>query len=299
VLVRASSNRNVIDLPGVTFVDGDVNDDRAIRQGMEGCSSVIHMAAVVGSNLPEEEWWRINRDGTRKVLQAACDRHLNMVQVSTISVFGPTEPGEIADETKKIDTNKYISLYQKTKHAADELAREFAAKGLAVKIVYPAFGYGCSAASSHPSMQDQTLLRMAAGQPTAIMGSGRNRLCLSYYRDTATGIQLALKNGNAGDDYLLGNENLTFIEIWKAVAGVLGKEPPRRRIPLPLLKTIAAFSRLITGKSVIPPDLFDMFGFNWCFSSRKAVEKLGWQPHTFLDGIKETWQEYQKQGWKA
>lgn len=299
VLVRPNSNRKSITLPGVTFVDGDVTDSRSIQQGVKDCTAIVHMAAVVGGNLPEEEWWKINRDGTKNVLQAAFDNHLNMVQVSTMSVFGHTEQDKIADETKKIDASKYISLYQKTKHAADELAFDYAGKGLSVKIVYPAFGYGCSAAASHPSMQDQTLLRMAAGKPTAIMGSGKNKLCLSYYLDTVQGILLALKKGRPGDDFLLGNENLTFSEIWAAIAEVLGKTPPKKRIPLPLLKTIASLSRLLTGRSVFPPDFFDMISENWCFSNRKAVTKLGWQPHSFRDGIRETWQEYQQQGWKA
>lgn len=67
-------------------------------------------------------------------------------------------------------------LIRQIKHAADLLAFEFAAQGLPVKIVYPGFGYGCSQATSHPSLHEQTLLRMAAGKPVAIMGSGKNRL---------------------------------------------------------------------------------------------------------------------------
>jgi hypothetical protein len=55
------------------------------------------------------------------------------------------------------DPGKYLNLYQKTKHAADEIALDSAEKGLPVKIVYPAFGYGCSQATIHPSMHEQTL----------------------------------------------------------------------------------------------------------------------------------------------
>ena len=189
-----------------------------------------------------------------------------------------------------------MNLYQKTKHAADEIAREFAVKGLPVKIVYPTFGYGCSQASSHPSMHEQTLLRMAAGKPTAVMGSGKNRLCLAYYKDTVAGIMLAHKKGEVGEDYILGNDNLTFVEIWAAIAEVLGKQPPKRHIPLPLLKTVAAGSRFITGKSLFPPEFFDMLCENWCFSNHKAREQLGFQPHSFRDGIAETWAEYKEQG---
>lgn len=298
VLVRKSSNRSPLELPEVTFVDGDVTNADAVRKGMEGCRFVTHLAAIVGHNVPESEWWRVNRDGSRNVLQAAHELQVDsMVQVSSISVLGNTKSGEIADETRSIDTGKYISLYQRTKHSADEIAQDYAVKGLPVKIVYPAFGYGCSQATSHPSLQDQTLLRMAAGKPVAIMGNGRNRLCLSYYNDTVAGILLAHEKGKSGEGYILGNDNLTFKEIWNAVAEVLGKEPPQRHIPLPTLKFISSASRVLTGKFIFPPDFFEMVGLDWSFSNQKAKQLLGWRPHSFNDGLRETWKEYQKQGW--
>jgi dihydroflavonol-4-reductase len=298
VMVRKNSNRSGLEFPEVTFVEGDVTDAQSVRGGMQDCQTVTHMAAIVGHNVPESEWWRVNRDGTRTVLQAAWEQRVtSMVQVSSISVLGHTRPGEMADESRLVDPASYVNLYQKTKHAADEIGREYAAKGLPVKIVYPGFGYGCSQATSHPSMQEQTLLRMAAGKPLAIMGTGKNQLCLAYYNDTVAGILLAHAKGKTGDDYLLGNENLTFRQIWAAVAQVLGKQPPKRRIPLPVLKLVATASRLLAGKSALPPDFFEMVGFNWCFSNRKAREQLGWQPHSFFDGLCETWAEYQKIGW--
>ncbi|MHC1781834.1 MAG: NAD-dependent epimerase/dehydratase family protein [Anaerolineaceae bacterium] len=298
VLVRRNSRREVLDFPGVTFAEGDVTDPEAVRRGMEGCRSVTHMAAVVGQNLPEAEWWLVNRDGTRNVLQAALDQRVeSMVQVSSLSVLGYTDPGETADESRPVDTSRHVTLYQKTKFAADEIGREFAAKDLPVRIVYPGFGFGCSSATSHPSMQDQTLLRMAAGKPTAVMGSGKNRLCAAYYNDTAAGILLAHEKGLTGEGYILGNANVTFTELWVEVARVLGKKPPRRRIPLRVLKAIASISRLVLGRSALPPEIFEMFEYNWCFSTQKAREQLGWQPRPFDQAIRETWLAYQEQGW--
>ena len=260
LLIRKNSDRSGLELPQVTFIEGDVTDPEAVRQGMQGCQTVTHLAAVVGQNLPEAEWWRVNRDGSRNVLQAAVDLQIpSMVQVSSISVLGHTRPDEIADETRPVDTSKYLSLYQKTKHAADEIAREFAAKGLPVKIVYPTFGYGCSHA--------------------------------------VAGILLAHEKGQAGEGYILGNENLTFPEIWAAIAQVLGKQPPRRRIPLPVLKLVSSASRFLTGKSVFPPDFFDMIGLDWCFSAHKAQEQLGWRRHSFLDGMQAAWAGYQHLVW--
>lgn len=298
VLVRPNSDRSGIELPGVVFVDGDVTDAESVRRGMAGCQRVSHLAAIVGHNVPEATWWKVNRDGTQAVLQAALDLGIeSMVQVSSISVLGPTRPGETADETRPVDPGKYISLYQKTKHAADELAREYARRGLKVSIVYPSFGFGCSRASSHPSMQDQTLLRMASGKPVAILGSGKNPLTLSYYNDTARGIILAHQRGQPGDDYILGGEVLTFVQIWEAVAEVLGKRPPTRRVPLPILQAVAKVSRLLTGKSLFPPEFFEMIALEWNFSSEKAIRQLGWSYTPFKQAIADTWQEYKKLGY--
>ncbi|HSL43463.1 MAG TPA: NAD-dependent epimerase/dehydratase family protein [Anaerolineales bacterium] len=295
VLARRSSNRRGLELPGVEFVYGDVTDPEAVRLGMQGCDRVTHMAAIVGYNVPEVEWWRVNKDGTCNVLESARELGIrSIVQVSSISVLGPTQPGEMADENRPVDTSKYFNLYQKTKRAADDLCRAFAAPGLQVKIVYPGFGYGCSFASSHPSLQEQTLLRMATGKPVAIMGTGKNRLCLSYYNDTVEGIDLAHQYGRAGEDYILIGENLTFVEIWEHIASLLGKQPPTRKIPLPLLQVISKVSQFVTGKSLFPPEFFEMISMNWCFSSEKAKRELGWTPHSFADGIALTWKKYQR-----
>ncbi len=297
VLARKTSNRSGLDLPGVKFVDGDVTDAKSVMAGMQGCRQVIHMAAVV-ANRPEEEWWQVNRDGSRNVLQAAQDISIeSMVQVSSLSVLGNTQPGEMADETRPIDPGRYVNIYQKTKFAADEIAREFGAKGLPVKIVYPGFGFGCSFASSHPSMQDQTLLRMAAGKPIAVMGSGKNRLLLAYYKDTAEAIHLALQKGKNGEGYILGNGNVTFPEIWQVVSEILGKNPPTRKIPLSLLKTISSLSEKFRGKPIFPQDFFEMVGLSWCFSNLKARESLGWEPKPFADALGETWADYRSEGW--
>jgi dihydroflavonol-4-reductase len=297
VLVRQNSDRSDLVLPGVEFVFGDVTDAGSVYAGMEGCEAVVHMAAIVGHDVPEEQWWRVNRDGSRNVLAAAAELGVQrMVQVSSLSVLGHTAPGEMADETRPIDTSRYVNLYQKTKHAADDIAREYAARGLGVVIVYPGFGFGCSRASSHPSLQDQTLLRMASGQPVAIMGSGKNRLCLAYYRDTVNGIKQALLCGKTGEGYILGNENLTFPEIWQGVASVLGKQVPRRRVPLAVLRLASRLNKTFTGKVIFPPDFFEMVGLNWCFSIEKARRELGVQPYSFLEAITETWAEYQSQG---
>jgi nucleoside-diphosphate-sugar epimerase len=296
VLVRPNSNRQGLELPGVRFAPGDVTDRQSLENAMQGCQKVSHLAAVVGQNVPEETWWQVNRDGTHNVLETALQQGIeSYVQVSTISVLGPTEPGEIADETRPVDTGKYVNLYQKTKRAGDDLAREYSARGRKTAIVYPCFGFGASHASSHASMQEMTLLRMASGKPVAVLGSGKSYLTLAYYNDTARGIQLAHRNARAGEDYILGGEILTFPQIWAVIANILGKPPPTRRIPLGVLKAVTRLARTITGSSPLTPEFFEMIALDWAFRSDKAARELGWQMTPFAEAMAATWQEYQAQ----
>lgn len=292
-LVRKTS-RNLDDIrfSGVEFIYGDVNDIESIENGMKGCERVCHLAAMVGSDSPDDQWWKVNKEGTQNVIQAAIKNDVrSYVQVSSISVLMPTQIGEMADESRTVDTTQYFNIYQKTKRAADDEVRN-ACNKLSAKIVYPGYGYGYSFASSHPGMTDQTLLRMAANKPAAIMGSGKNRLFISYYSDTAKGIILTHENGIAGDDYILGNGNYTLPQIWNVIASILGKEPPKRRVPIDMLKTINSIKKMISGKTLFPQDFFDMVGRDWCFSNEKAKRILKFEPGSFEKTMTETWLEW-------
>jgi dihydroflavonol-4-reductase len=130
------------------------------------------------------------------------------------------------------------------------------------------------------------------------MGSVQNKICIAYYKDTAQGFLLAHARGKPGDDYILGSENLTFTEIWKVVAKVLGKHPLRARIPLWMIRNVSQVRTTLTGKSILPPEFFEMVGLNWNFSAAKVQRDLGWKPHSFLEGLVDTWAGYQAAGWR-
>jgi Nucleoside-diphosphate-sugar epimerases len=291
--VRPNSRREAIDLPGVEFAVGDMADFDSLRRAMEGADLVSNLAAVVGAKVPEAEWWHITRDGAANALRAARESGVrSYVQVSSLSVLGDTAPGEVRDEAGLPDHSAYTALYQRTKRAADDLVRQVAVEGLPAKIVYPGFGYGCSRAQSHPGMAEATLLRMASGKPVAILGSGRNRLCVAYYRDTAKGILLAHDRGRPGEGYVLCNGNFTFPEIWAAVARTLGRTAPKRKVPLGLLKVISSAARLATGSPIFPGDFFDMIAKSWAFSNEKAKRELGFSPLGLQESMDETWREF-------
>lgn len=298
ILVRPDSNRAGLELPGVAFVRGEINDLVDVRKGIAGCDWVCHLTGPADANVAEAEGWRVQLEGTRHVLQAAQDmRTAAVVHVSSVIALGPTQPGATADEQHQSPVGGYLSPYQKSQRAADDLARDYAARGLPVRLVYPGFGYGSARAGRPSPLVQQTLLQMASGQTGSIVGSGRNRIAATYLKDIAQGILLAHTHGQAGESYLLVGESLTLPQMWLAVADLLAKTPPRRRLPLWLARINAGLVQLAGNHTRYPAEFLAMVQDDWNFSSEKAARDLGWRPYPFREGITAAWEELQAQGW--
>ena len=286
LLVRADSNRSGLELPGVEFIRGDISDAVAIRKGMTGCDKACHLAAL-SAPAPGADAARVHSDAARLVMQAAHDMRVgSVVHVSAIGLLSPTGPdGEAADETHTLDP-AWLSKPLRARHAADTVARDFAAKGLPVKLVYPGVGYGYVRAPGEGGLAAWTLLRLANGGQATVPGNGRTRLPVAYFKDTAQGIRLAHERGRAGEGYLLVGETLTWPQMWLAIADVLGQDAPTRRTPL-------WWARLVDA---LPAEVLELCGRDWSVSAEKARRELGWRPLSFRDGIGETWEEYAAAG---
>jgi hypothetical protein len=51
--------------------------------------------------------------------------------------------------------------------------------------------------------------------------------------------------------------------------------------------------------NALPPELLELAGSDWHFESTKAKDELGWQPHSWREGLTESWEEYQALGFGA
>lgn len=288
LLVQPESNRFGLELPSVAFIRGEITDAVAVRKGITGCDRVCHLTEPP-DGVNENTLWRMQREGTRNVLQAAQDLHVNsVVQVSSVAVLGPTRGEEAAGEEHTPSSNVNVT-WVKTQQAANDIALDFAAKGIPVKLVYSGMGYGCVRAPGNGGLAEHTLLRVISGKQAVIPGRGSNRLPVSYFKDTVQGILLAHERGSKGQGYLLIGETPNWIELWQTVFEVLGKPTLTRNTPLFWAKMTSA----------LPAELLELAGHDWYFTSEKARQELGWNPHSWHDGLAETWEEYQALGFGA
>jgi nucleoside-diphosphate-sugar epimerase len=126
----------------VELIQGDLQDESALRELMAGCDAVIHCA--VGTAWGQrQEIFKVTVDGTRKLAEAALAAGVKrFVHLSTISVYGDDAAmtGTI-DETTPVKPASG-SEYGESKAAAEQAVQELARRGLPAVIFRPARVYG-------------------------------------------------------------------------------------------------------------------------------------------------------------
>jgi nucleoside-diphosphate-sugar epimerase len=138
-LVRdADKGRRVLGPIGVAASDlvaGDMTDPAAVARALDGCDAALHAAAAVSVTQPgARDAFDDNVTGTRLVVGGACERGLrSVVFVSSLTaIFDPRRPVTAASPLARASTR-----YGRSKVESDRVARERAAAGCPVSIVYP------------------------------------------------------------------------------------------------------------------------------------------------------------------
>ena len=236
-LVRSSAKGAELEQLGCELVVGDLGDDAAIADGLEGVDAVIHGAAIYEVGIPESEhreMYEANVLGTERVLRAALDAKTpKVIYVSTVAAFGNTH-GEVVDETYEHPGREFTSYYEQTKYEAHRIAKRLIAdEGLPCVIVQPGGVYG---PDDHSAIGTQITQFLDGKMPMiAFPELGMNMV---HVDDVAEGILLALDRGKLGESYVLGGEITTMRELIATVGRVADRKPPSRAMPTRVLKLL-------------------------------------------------------------
>ncbi len=289
-LVRNPQNSEFMQLPGVTLVKGDVTDPEIVKSAMAGCDGVFHLAAhaKVWDKDPGN-FDRINVQGTVHVLQAALENHIpKVVHCSSAGVHGPSVDGMITEKSSR--KTEYYNPYDRTKAEAFDVAIQFAQKGLNVTIVSPTRIYG---PIFHRKADAVTLLiqKFATENWRWVPGSGKQIGNYVFMDDVINGILLAMEKGRAGEEYLLGGENLSYDGFFQHMAEA-GKIKRRLvHIPVFLLKIatyIQKLKPLFGAEPVMTPDWTAKIKLDWIIDIQKAKSELGYTVTPTAEAMRNT-----------
>ncbi len=288
-LVRTPAKATQLEELGCTLVRGDLNDERAIRAGMEGVDAVIHAAAVYEVGIPasqRQSMREANVGGTERVLGAALEAKVaKVVYVSTVGIFGNTN-GQIVDESYE-HQGEFLSEYEKTKWEAHQVAKRLIGEGLPCVIVQPGGVYGPGDESSIGQLLNQFLEGKMPLIPFPELG-----MCLTHVEDIAGGIILALDKGVAGETYVISGPVTTVREAIGVVAAQTGKKAPKRALPTGLMKALTPIGPVVGKIMGQPPNLRELIasadGVTFWANHDKATRELGYDPRGLEEGLRAT-----------
>ncbi len=278
-------------LPVETF-NADLNDIDSLRAGLKGCSQVYHLAALAKNFDPQpENFYRVNVEGFRSLLEAALAVGLKRVVFVSSSVVKGPSCGEPVGESSHRPDVPFFTDYEKSKALADKIIDDYLDKGLEVMVARPTRVYGPGPLSEANSVT-RLIKIFLKYRLCLLLNQGREIGNYVYVEDVAEGLELIMKKGRSGEDYILGGENVSLNEFYDILEEVSGRKAIRLKISVPLALTVA---RLETAKArwlrlypLITTSWVRTFLENWAFSHQKATAELGYKPKSLREGLRLT-----------
>lgn len=204
---------------------GDIRDPHGIKNAMQGCDAVLHLAALIAipfSYHSPDTYVDTNIKGTLNVLQAARELNLRrVIHTSTSEVYGSAKFVPITEDHPLSGQSPYSA----TKIAADQLAFSFYSSfNLPVIIIRPfnTFGPRQSARAVIPTI----ITQIASGNKVVKLGATRPTRDFSFVEDTVSGFIAALQSENGvGEVFNLGsNFEISIGKTVEMIAGLMGRD---------------------------------------------------------------------------
>jgi dTDP-glucose 4,6-dehydratase len=256
------------------FVHGAIEDPAAVAEAVEGADAIVNLAAethVDRSIAGPDAFVRTQMLGTYVLLEAARERGLRYVQVSTDEVYGSIAEGSFT-ETSPLHPS---SPYSATKAGADLLVGGYVhTYGVDAAIVRGANNYG-------PFQYPEKLIPLMVlnalhGDALPVYGDGLQVRNWLHVEDFARAVGVVLAEGAPGEAYNVGGpDECANLDVVRRIVALTGAD-----------------EALI---EYVP----DRPGHDRRYSlSSDKVRALGWEPRVrFGEGLERTVAWYRENGW--
>jgi dTDP-glucose 4,6-dehydratase len=273
---REENFHDIASEPGFRFVRGAIEDGEAVGGAIQAGApeAIVNFAAethVDRSIAEPDAFVRTHALGTYVLLEAARERELRYVQVSTDEVYGSIEVGTFTEESPL----RPSSPYSATKTGADLLVQSyFHTYGLQASIVRGSNNYG-------PYQYPEKLIPLMVlnalhGDGLPVYGDGMQVRNWIHATDFARAIGHVLAHGLPGEVYNAGGpDEQANIDVVQRIVALAG----------------ASESQI--------EHVTDRPGHDRRYSlSSEKVRALGWTPRVrFEDGLQETVAWYRDNAW--
>ncbi len=219
---------------------GDITDEESVQSAVRGVDAVFHTAAKMGSKGRPEVLYAVTVGGTTNVLRACAQAGIRrVVHTSSVAALGVPGWGRRPQPTPVAENHTWNYppawwRYGHAKYLAELEVQKAVASGLDVVLVNPAVVMG---AGDIHRINGDVFFKIASGRFPVSLPGGLN---IVHIQDVVRGQLAALEHGKRGERYILGGENLTYLQFHQEVAGLVGVKPPQRVIPGAPIRLLAA-----------------------------------------------------------
>ena len=220
---RRENLRDVEDDPRFSFIHGAIEDPDAVAAACEGVAAIVNFAAethVDRSIAAPDAFVTTHALGTYVLLEAARERGLRYLQVSTDEVYGSIESGSFT-ETSPLNPS---SPYSATKAGADLLVSGYRhTYGVETLICRGSNNYG---PYQHPEkLIPLMILNALAGDRLPLYGDGRNVRNWLFVEDFGRAIAFVLEHGAPGEVYNVGGpDECANIDVVARILTLCGRD---------------------------------------------------------------------------
>jgi dihydroflavonol-4-reductase len=298
-LVRPSSPLTNLHGLDIEIEEGDMRDPDVVGRAARGARYVFHVAADyrLWARNPQQIMQN-NVEGTRVVMAAAKAAGAErIVYTSSVATLMASEFGRPANETRPLAEKEAIGSYKRSKVAAERIVESMIVKQrLPAVIVNPTAPVGPR--DLRPTPTGRIIVEAASGRMPAFVDTGLN---LVHVDDVAAGHVAALQHGRIGERYILGGENMTLAEMLASIARLVGRRPPRIRLPRHLIYPLAyaaeVAARITDREPFVTLDGLRMAKNRMFFTSGKAERELGYKARPVDAAIGDAVQWFRQAGY--
>ena len=271
-------------LQSIEWIEGDLLDLFSLQEGINGCNTVIHCAAIVSFNPKDfKKMMKINVEGTANIVNICLENNIDkLAYISSIATLND-EKNQVRTEDSFWKESKSNSQYAKSKYLSEQEVWRGIEEGLNSIIVNPSVILG---PGDWQKGSSQMFEKVWKGLKFYSSGS------TGYIDvvDVAKCVIKLLEKEIINERFILNAENIKYRDIFDSIAENLNK--PKAHIKVsPLIKEIAWriewLMSLITNKSpLITKETANTAMKNKSFSNEKIIKALDYKFIPIEESIK-------------
>lgn len=290
--VRHTSDLRPFDGLECEKVTCDLAQPSDIGSIVSSADLLIHSAAMIQIGWSKKEAsQKVNVQATKVLAEAARRHDTRMIHVSSVDALAVGTTDRPATE-EDVSPAKSQCSYVVSKRAAEEVFLDSVAAGLDGVIVNPGFMVGPW--DWKPSSGEMMMAIAKGPVPFAPAGG----CSVVDVRDVADGIMYAISRGKSGERYILGGNNMSYLELWQMMAGVIGKNGPTRKLPNFLAGIAGRFgdlaSKFLKNETQVNSAATAMGQMLHWYDSGKAIGELSYSIGSVEDALNDAWDWFKR-----